>query len=317
MILAVWLSLLVVGILATSVASRRAVRSAIRVAEVLNVSPALVGLTVVAIGTDLPEIANSLVTSATGHGDVNVGDSLGSALTQMTLTLAILCLAASPSERAIPTNRNFVIAVGTAAVFAAFVVRLLVDDGDLSRVDGLILIVLWLGGTLLLSQGELRPRQAFGRDRSRGVGSEMTRALGWLVGVGAGAVVVVESFLQIAETLGVPEFIGSFIALSIGTSLPELFVDWTAIRRGASSMAIGDIFGSSFVDATLSVGIGPAVFGVAVTSAVFTGTVLAAAGMLVATIIVARSTRLDWRVSVGLLAVYGLVQTAAVVLTAS
>lgn len=316
MIIALWLSLLLVGILATSVASRRAVRSAVRVADVLKVSPAVVGLTVVAIGTDLPEIANSLVTSATDHGDVNVGDSLGSALTQMTLTLALLCLAAGQTGRAIPTNRNFVVAVGTAAVFAAVVVRLLIDDGDLSRVDGLILIALWLGGTLLLGQGELRPRQAFGRDRTRGVGTELAGALGWLAGVGAGAVVVVESFLQIAEILGVPEFIGSFIALSIGTSLPELFVDWTAIRRGAASMAVGDIFGSSFVDATLSVGIGPAVFGVAVTSAAFTGTVLAAAGMLAATVIVARSTTLDWRVSVGLLAVYTFVQTAAV-LTAS
>lgn len=316
MIIALWLSLLLVGILATSVASRRAVRSAVRVADVLKVSPAVVGLTVVAIGTDLPEIANSLVTSATDHGDVNVGDSLGSALTQMTLTLALLCLAAGRTGRAIPTNRNFVVAVGTAAVFAAVVVRLLIDDGDLSRVDGLILIALWLGGTLLLGQGELRPRQAFGRDRTRGVGTELAGALGWLAGVGAGAVVVVESFLQIAEILGVPEFIGSFIALSIGTSLPELFVDWTAIRRGAASMAVGDIFGSSFVDATLSVGIGPAVFGVAVTSAAFTGTVLAAAGMLAATVIVARSATLDWRVSVGLLAVYTFVQTAAV-LTAS
>lgn len=315
MILIGWLSLLLVGVLATSVASRGAVRSAVRVAEVLKVSPAVVGLTVVAIGTDLPEIANSLVSSATDHGDVNVGDSLGSAVTQMTLTLALLCLAAGRTGRTIPTNRNFVIAVGTAAVFAAFVVRLLVDDGDLTRVDGLILIVMWLGGTLLLGQGELRPRQTFGRHRPRGVGAEVVRALGWLAGVGAGAVVVVESFLHIAEILGVPEFVGSFIALSIGTSLPELFVDWTAIRRGASSMAIGDVFGSSFVDTTLSVGIGPAVFGVSVTSAVFTGTVVAAAGMLVATIIVARSPRFDRRVGVGLLAVYALVQVA-VVLTA-
>ena len=310
--LAVWALLLVGAVGATSVASRRAVRSAVRVAEALKVSPALVGLTVVAIGTDLPEIANSLVASATGHGDVNVGDSMGSAVTQMTLTLALLCLAGGT----ITTNRNFVVAVGTATVFAAFVVRLLVDDGELTRLDGGVLILLWLGGTVLLGQGELRPRQTFGRRRSRGVGSELATTIGWLTAVGAAAVVVVESFLRIAELLGVPEFIGSFIALSIGTSLPELFVDWTAIRRGASSMAIGDIFGSSFVDSTLAVGIGPAVFSSAVSPAVFTGTVLAALGMMAATVIVARSSRYDWRVSLGLFAVYGVVQIVAV-LTAS
>ena len=306
--IALWLSALVGAIVATSLASRRAVRSAERIADDLDVSPAMVGLTVVAIGTDLPEIANSLVASATGHGDVNVGDSMGSAVTQITLTLAILCFAGGQ----ITANRNFVVAVGTATVFAAMFVRLLVDDGELSRIDGGILILLWLGGTVLLGQGERRPRERLDRSRRQSARADLIGALGWLAAVGLAAIVVVESFLRIAEMLGVPEFVGSFIALSIGTSLPELFVDWTAIRRGASSMAIGDVFGSSFVDSTLSVGIGPAVFSAAVSSAVFTGTVLAALGMLAATLIVARSSRFDWRVSVGLLAVYAAVQTATV-----
>ncbi len=307
--IAVWMLVLVAAVGVTSVASRRAVGSAVRVSEAVNVSPAMVGLTVVAIGTDLPEIANSLVSSATGHGDVNVGDSMGSAVTQMTLTLAILCLAGGT----ITTNRNFVVAVGTATVFAAIVVRILVDDGELTRVDGGVLILLWLGGTVLLGQGERRPRQAFGRRPRRGVGTELSVTIGWLAVVGLAAVAVVESFLRIAELLGVPEFIGSFLALSIGTSLPELFVDWTAIRRGASAMAVGDVFGSSFVDSTLSFGIGPAVFSAAVSPAVFTGTIVAGLGMMAATVIVARASRYDWRVSLGLFAVYALVQGAAIV----
>lgn len=309
---AVWGLVLVASIGATSFASRRAVSRALRVAETLKISPAMVGLTVMAIGTDLPEIANSLVSSASGHGDVNVGDSMGSVLTQVTLTLGLLCLAGST----ITTNRNFVIAVGTATVFAVVVVRILVDDGELSHIDGLTLILLWIGGTALLGQGELRPREVLAGGRVD-VARDVASAMGWLAAVGLFAVGVVQSFLRIAEVFGVPEFVGSFIVLSIGTSLPELFVDWTAIRRGASSMAVGDVFGSSFVDATLSIGIGPAVFSAAVSSAVFTGTVMAGVGVGLATILVARSASFDWRLAGPLVAIWATIQIVIATLATS
>ena len=296
---AVWIGLLLGAVFATSVASRFAVTSALRVSEQLNVSPALVGLTVMAIGTDLPEIANSIVSSASGHGDVNVGDSMGSALTQVTLTLGLLCFAGGT----ITTNRNFVLAVGTATVFAVAVVRMLANDRDLSRSDGLVLVALWLAGTALLGHGELKPREMLD-GAGTGLARDVISALGWLGLVGLLAVMVVELFLLIAESLGIPEFVGSFLALSLGTSLPELFVDWTAIRRGASSMAVGDIFGSSFVDATLSIGIGPALFATAISAEARAGTVVVAVGILVTTLLVTRARRYDWRLALPLFAVY-------------
>ncbi len=234
---------------------------------------------------------------------------MGSVLTQATLTLGLLCLAKGEGT----ADKNFVIGVATATVFAVLMVRILANDGQLSHTDGLILITMWVVGTALLGHGELRERQVF----PRGDGSTLryaASALGWLAVVGALAVGVVQSFLGLAEMFGIPEFVGSFVALSIGTSLPELFVDWTAIRRGASSMAIGEVFGSSFVDATLSIGIGPAIFATTVSSDVFAGTSLAAVGVAVAAILVARSHRYDWRLTVPLLATYGSIQGLIIVL---
>jgi cation:H+ antiporter len=300
----VWIGLLLGCVVVTSVASRFAVTSALRVADNLDISPALVGLTVMSIGTDLPEMANSIVSSASGHGDVNVGDSMGSAFTQVTLTLGLLCLAGGK----ITTNRNFVLAVGTATVFASAVVRMLLNDGDLGRRDGLVLIALWLAGTALLGHGELRPREAFESAEGVALGRDVMLTLGWLGVVGVMAVLVVQLFLSIAEAFGIPEFVGSFIALAVGTSLPELFVDWTAIRRGASSMAVGDLFGSSFVDATLSIGIGPALFATTVSDQARAGTLVVAIGVLVATVFVARAKRYDWRLALPLLALYLVVQ---------
>lgn len=307
--LVVWVVVLLACLVGTALASRRAVTSALQIADTIDIPPAVIGLTVMAIGTDLPEMANSIVASATDHGDVNVGDSMGSVLTQVTLTLGLLCLAKGD----ITTDKNFVIAVGTATVFAVVLVRVLADDGQLGHRDGLVLISLWIVGTALLGHGELRERQTFPRGDASTLRHAAT-AFGWLAVVGVAAVGVVQSFLRLAEMFGIPEFVGSFVALSIGTSLPELFVDWTAIRRGASSMAIGEVFGSSFVDATLSIGIGPAIFATGVSSDVFTGTVLAAVGVAVAAILVARAQRYDWRLTVPLLAVYGSIQTVIIVL---
>ncbi len=305
----IWVGLLFLGLAGTSFASRRAVTSALKITDSLRVSPALVGVTVMAIGTDLPEIANSIVTSASGHGDINVGDSMGSVVTQVTLVLGLLCL----GNRNITAEKNFVISVGLATLFASATVWILLRDGELSNFDGLILILCWIGGTSVLGHGELRPRQLSDQSGHRII-VDLASTMMWLGVVGALAVGVIRSFLEISEQLGIPEFVGSFVALSIGTSLPELVVDWTAIRRGASSMAVGDVFGSSFVDATLSVGIGPMIFGASLSDNVATGVAVATIGVLAATILVARSSSYSRSLGIGLLVVYGVVQTSAAVL---
>ncbi len=304
---AVWFVVLALCVLGTSYASRQAVTAALRIVDGLSVSPAVVGLTVLAIGTDLPEIANSIVSVAAGHGDVNVGNASGSTLTQVTLTLGLLAIVGT-----ITVNRNFVVSIGTATFFAAVVVWVFVQDGELSRTDGLVLILLWFGGTLLLSQAERRGREPLPIERGR-VGTDVLITLFWLAVVGVLAIGMVESFLEITEAFGLPEFIASFVALAFGTSLPELFVDFNAIRRGASAMAVGDLFGSSFVDSTLSVGIGPAIFSSIVSDDVLLGTALAALGVAVATVVVARVREVDWKIGLVLIAVYVTIQVVATV----
>lgn len=88
-------------------------------------------------------------------------------------------------------------------------------------------------------------------------------ALGF-VGVAVGALAVVQSVISLSNELGVPEFFISFFVLAIGTSLPELVVDLTAIRKRQYELAIGDIIGSCIVDATVSISIGQLFFPTAV-----------------------------------------------------
>lgn len=307
--LLLWAGLLLLCVAGASLASRRAVTGALQISDSIDVSPALIGVTVLAIGTDLPEIANSIVSSASGHGDVNVGDSMGSVVTQITLVLGLLCFIGGD----IRAERRVVISVGLAALVASVMVWILVRDGNLSHLDGGILILLWVAGTVLLGSGEVGTGVVTEGANGRLV-ADLITTIFWLATVGGMAIGVVRSFLELSDALGIPEFIGSFVALSIGTSLPELVVDWTAIRRGASSMAVGDIFGSSFVDATLSVGIGPLIFSSALSDDVSAGVAVAAIGVAVATVLVARTDRYDWRLGARLVALYAAVQIGATAL---
>lgn len=76
--------------------------------------------------------------------------------------------------------------------------------------------------------------------------------------VGLGATVAVRALVRLAELAGIPEFAIAFFGASLGTSAPEIAVDFTALR-GAPAIALGDVLGSSLIDATLSIGVGPLV----------------------------------------------------------
>jgi len=295
--IAVWSATFVLALVVASLASRRAVSHAMRAADASGLSAGFVGMTVVAIGTDLPEIANSIISAATGHGDLAVGDTAGSALTQITLVLGILCFSTT-----LPSDRRNVTVLGVLTATALGAIALLVNDGWFGRVDGSVLVITWI--VVMIG---LRPRA---KDRSdsrppiRGVGRPLANSVGWLAVVAVAATAVVQSFVRVTESLGIPEIVAGAVILALGTSLPELIVDWTAIRRGATALALGDLFGSSFLDATFAIGIGPALTPTSVSGAAAATCVVAAIGVLLATAIAGGRPVLDRRSAIGLGAVY-------------
>lgn len=284
--IAVWILGLVVGVIIAAAGSRRAVGSALEVVDELGVSASFIGVTVMAIGTDLPEIANSIMASLSDHGDLNVGDSTGSALTQVTLILAVLILAAGLSSNLGHKETQVAVPIGLMTVGALVLLTILISDGMLSRLNGVTMVALWFAAITVLERfsrdGNQPPRIPTGH-----AGKSILATLGWLIVVGGAAAVIVRSFVEITEILGVPEYIASLIVLAFGTSVPELVVDWTAIRRGAAALAIGDLFGATLIDATMSVGIGPIFRPTAISSEAVTGTLVIAIGIAVTTLLVA------------------------------
>ena len=295
----IWLFLLVAGLALAAYGSRRAVTSALGASRTSSISPGIIGLTVVAIGTDLPEIANSIASAFGGHGDLLVGDTAGSALTQVTLILGLLCLGSTP----IHADRDTVLAIGTMTTAALLVGALMVRDGVLARWEGALLVSAWVLAILVMQRRQppralaepvrAKPTEVAAKptevaaapSADRSTGRYIASALGWLLIVGIAATAVVESFIQISDRFGIPELIAGAVVLSLGTSLPELVVDWTAIRRGAVALAIGDLFGSSLLDSTLALGIGPSLRAVTVSPSAMTACIIAAMGVMAATVI--------------------------------
>ena len=277
--------LLVGGLAVAIVASDRAVAYARALAAGLGAPPFLVGVVLVSIGTDLPEIANSIASHVQGEADVNVGDSLGSTLTQYTLVLGLFPLVIAK----IAIDRRQVGLVSLLTIAGLGLTALAVADGNLGRMDGIMLVAAWAVFTLVLvralpPEAHDDPPPVRHEERLRQAGLVLVA----LAFVGAGATLAVRSLVRLAEHAGIPEFLLAFFGASLGTSAPEIAVDVTALLRGAPAIALGDALGSSLVDATLSIGVGPIVAPgdvttrLAVTAAVYSALAVALVGTLLA-----------------------------------
>jgi len=273
-----WLLAGVVGFIVMVAACRFAIYHAVAVAEKLRAPPFLIGITLVAVGTDMPELFNSIMSSYLGHGDINVGDSTGSVFTQG----SILGLFPFFAGSVLRVERRDIILLPSLTIIGLATGVLLMADGALGRSDALILIFIWVVLTAVAwHYGTVAPDTPTSEASAGGALRHAALALVGLAVVGGAAAVVVFAIVSISAAIGVPEYILSFFGASIGTSLPELVVEFTALRRGQRDIAIGDALGSCLVDATLSVAAGPLLFPTPVTASLaIRGAIIAAVMML-------------------------------------
>jgi len=241
------------GMVLLTFSSDKAVEHSVTLAKAIGMSPFLIGFLLVSLGTDLPEIANSITSCALGHGDIDVGDSLGSVLTQITLVPGILAFIGGVFR----LKRKEVAVVGSCQILAIMLSISIVEKGYFTHLDGLFLVISWILFMFLSSRAV--PKKHREVIPIRRLYHILMAILGF-IGVALGAYMLVQSIIALSAFLNVHEYIISFFLASIGTSLPELVVDLTAIRKKEYELVIGDIIGSCVVDASLSIGIGQMLF---------------------------------------------------------
>ncbi|HEC40153.1 hypothetical protein LCGC14_1195230 [marine sediment metagenome] len=267
--------ILIGGITLIIYSSMKAVKHSAILAASLGISPLIIGITLVSIGTDISEILNSIISCALGHGDINVGDSVGSDLTQLTLVFGLLPLITG----VIYVHRKDIIILGACEILSLVLIFSVVEKGYITRLNAIFMvgslgIYVWLiynaNKESILERVEMVEKIEILTSKKHNL---LLAALGF-GGVTLASFMIVQSVIVISSLLQVHEYILSFFIVAIGTSLPELAVDINALRLGHHSIAIGDIIGSCIVDSTLSIGIGLVFFPQEVTAALAIPTVL-------------------------------------------
>ncbi len=256
------IAVLVSGIVILNISSEKAVEHSVHVASALGISSRMIGLILVSVGTDLPEIANSIISCSQGHGDIDVGDSWGSILTQITLVLGLLPFLG----RSFKVKRKEALVIGGVQVLT-IILAVSVAITGFTREKAFLLILSWpilLWVIKKTTAKDIRKKKRFERHSTRHYLVDLLIAVLGFAEVAIGAVAVVQSVISLSTILGAPEFLLSFFVLAIGTSLPELVVDLTAVRKRQYELVVGDIIGSCIVDATVSISVGQLLFPTAV-----------------------------------------------------
>jgi len=238
---------IVVGVALLIWGADRFVDGAASVAKNLRVPPMVIGLTIVSLGTSLPEMIVSAMAALDGNRDLGIGNVLGSNIANIGLVLGITALVIPLTVTSMTLRREM--PVMFMVTFLAFA---LMADGVLSMGDGIILVI---GLVLLLTWITMLGL----RDRHDPLVAEFTesipdqmsmaRSLMWFV-IGlvlliASSRMVVWGAVEIAHYLGVSDLVIGLTIVAIGTSLPELVASLVSALKGEADMAIGNVIGSN------------------------------------------------------------------------
>lgn len=236
------------GLILLTVGADGFVRGAASLARRIGISPLVVGLTVVALATSLPELLVSVSAALRGNGGVSLGNVVGSNISNIGLILGISALVGAIGVKAQIIRIDGPILVGCSVLLLVLGV-----DGTLSRTDGIILAGLLVGYVVFSIHTARR------EPRTGSVQTEFDEALplqhaGWLDGIYlvgglaailGGAHVLVDGAVTIARSAGISDAVVGLTIVAIGTSLPELATSVTAAWNGEGDLAIGNAVGSS------------------------------------------------------------------------
>lgn len=209
-----------------------------KLAKMLGVSDFVIGITIVALGTSLPELASDSYASYIDHGHIAAGDIIGSNITNIALILGLTCVIRplTVKHTEIYSGRLHLLILTLASAF-------IIASGGLGSAGGVVFIIVYL---LYLRHSIIVYREVGVETVERdGFIKNLLEVLAGLAGILIGARILVDSIIGLSAALGVSEYLIALILMSIGTSLPELFVSVSAARKGFMTMALGNIIGSN------------------------------------------------------------------------
>lgn len=248
---------LIVGIIAIIKGSDLLVEGSSNLAKYLRIPTLIIGLTVVAIATGVPEIAISVISSLKGTNELLLGNLLGSNMFNILFILGLIALI-----KPLLVKREIIIKNYLFALLSCLVLLIISFDtylGDslvniITRGEGFLLIcfaMVFLYSTILGAMDENRLKVERGKFSIKDV---ISIILGIVI-VGLSADVIVESSINISRMLGIEENIIGLTIVAIGTNLPELVTSIQAVRKGEIDIAIGNLVGTNIYNIFLMLGL--------------------------------------------------------------
>ena len=215
-----------------------------------NISHFVIGATLIAPGTSLPEMAASMMASYDNKGELAVSNVLGSNIFNIGLVLGSVFLI---SKNMNPT-RDFLRKDSAWLIFPLFTFLLISYDGVISRVDGVLLLLIMATYVYYLFKNPDDIEDDLEEDKEYSSMKVYGFLLLGLVFVVIGAKFTIDSATIIATDFGVSQWVIGLLLIALGTSLPELIVSIVAAKKGHSEMAIGNIIGSNMANFTIVLG---------------------------------------------------------------
>jgi len=225
-----------------------------RIALYFNISHFVIGATLVAFGTSLPEMAASMMAAYAGKTDMAVANVVGSVTFNITLVLGVVFFISNKMH----PKRDLFAKDSAWVVIPVVLFFIMIQDGEINRFDGIIYLFVMISYLLFLfsdSKDDLEGEidEDLAKEKFNWTKSIILLGIGFFLTIG-GANFVVDSGTNIARVLGVSEWIIGLFLIALGTSLPELVVSLVAVKKGNAEMSIGNIIGSNVANFSMVFG---------------------------------------------------------------
>ena len=244
--------LLIFGIVFVLKSADWLTNGAVGLATKLGISQIVIGLTIVAIGTSMPEFFVSIVSAIKGTPDLAVGNIVGSNIFNVLLIVGVAATVAPIAIQRATVRRDIPI-----AIVASIMLTFMMLDDNISRIDALILFAafiafIWI--TLRNSKNDANEKDA-STEKVIPTWKSVLFIIFGLVGLVLGSNIFVDNASSLAHGWGISDAVIGLTIVAGGTSLPELATSAVAARKGDSGIAIGNVLGSNVFNILMILGL--------------------------------------------------------------
>ena len=237
------------------------------IARKLKVPPIIIGLTIVAMGTSLPETAASVTASMVQNNELAVSNVVGSNIFNLMFVIGVCSMLTPIMVQNVTLIRDIPLSFGCALLLLVLGILGIGDKTGmtLGHIDGIVFLIIFAVYIFTMVQSAMKARAAGQKVEIEGVESCETKELSYaksilflIVGAGAiafGGDLTVDTASRIAIKLGMSQTLVGLTIVSIGTSLPELVTSIVAARKNEVDMAIGNAVGSNIFNILMVLGI--------------------------------------------------------------